>query len=290
MDNATPRLAFNQNQNPCCEPIVVNREVIETHSSLNCISIFEGFYVHYPLASIQVSKEDICLVIDNVFCSAADTDIWTIDSPPISLISIAVPWEWAYARYPLEVFYSIREKLSLDLTLTTLSFSRQDLHNLLHITSLKDSLYDKGLAKKQMIGSLLDGFFADYLPEMFFMRKNVVVEANTQDDENLAKLYDKYIAQPLVKLPSLEDIADEAGMSVSQLKKAFKAKYGRPVFECHTEIKLNYALDLLQNGYKVEDVSKLLGYSQPIKFIDVFKRWFHITPGKVKKNVSSDAE
>ncbi|MFN3381235.1 MAG: helix-turn-helix domain-containing protein [Runella zeae] len=265
MDNANPRLAFNQNQNPYYDPIVVNREVVEAHSSLNCIPIFEGFYLHCPLAAIQISKKDICLVIDNVFCSA-------------------------YTRYPLEVFYSIREKLSLELTLTTLSFSRQDLHNLLNISFLQDSLCDKGLAKKQMIGSLLDGFFADYLPELFFTRKNIVVEASTQDDEKLVQLYDKYIAQPLIKLPSLEDIADEAGMSVSKLKKAFKAKYGRPVFECHTEIKLNYALDLLQNGYKVEDVSKLLGYSQPIKFIDVFKRWFHITPGKVKKNVSSDSE
>ncbi|WP_273210720.1 helix-turn-helix domain-containing protein [Runella zeae] len=290
MDNANPRLAFHQNQNPYYDPIVVNREVVEAHSSLNCIPIFEGFYLHCPLAAIQISKKDICLVIDNVFCSAADTDLWTIDSVPISLISIAVPWEWAYTRYPLEVFYSIREKLSLELTLTTLSFSRQDLHNLLNISFLQDSLCDKGLAKKQMIGSLLDGFFADYLPELFFTRKNVVVEASTQDDEKLVQLYDKYIAQPLIKLPSLEDIADEAGMSVSKLNKAFKAKYGRPVFECHTEIKLNYALDLLQNGYKVEDVSKLLGYSQPIKFINVFKRWFHITPGKVKKNVSSDSE
>lgn len=290
MDNATPLPVFNQNQNPYYEPIVFNREVMEAHSSLNCINIFEGFYLHCPLATIQISKEGIGLVIDNVFCSAADTDIWTIDSIPISLISIAVPWEWAYARYPLEVFYSIRAKLNLDLTLTPLSFSRQDLHNLLHIISLKDSLYDKGVAKKQMIGSLLDGFFADYLPELFFTRKNVFVEATTQDEEKLAQLYDKYIAQPLVKLPSLEEMANEAGMSVSKFKKTFKTKYGRPVFECHTEIKLNYALDLLQNGYKVEDVSKLLGYSQPIKFIDVFKRWFHITPGKVKKNVSSDAE
>ncbi len=81
--------------------------------------------------------------------------------------------------------------------------------------------------------------------------------------------------------PSLKELAREVGLNEYQLKVGFKNIYGSPVFQFLTDYKMVHARKLLDTqGYKVNEVGFMVGYSNPSHFIAAFKRKFGTTPKK----------
>src|SRR5690606_12337658 len=110
------------------------------------------------------------------------------------------------------------------------------------------------------------------------------------DEENVLKIRKakEIILSKLAEPPSLQELADEVGISLKKLKEGFKEIYGDTVLGFLLDYKLEYARQLLDSGsYNVNEVGIKIGYSTSSHFIAAFKRKFGITPKKYIMNLNS---
>ena len=103
------------------------------------------------------------------------------------------------------------------------------------------------------------------------------------DEVNVAKLKkakDIMIAN-MAEPPTLQELADEIGLSLKKLKEGFKQIYGDSVFSFLFDYKMEVARKLLESGnYNVNEVGLKVGYSTGSHFIAAFKKKFGTTPKK----------
>jgi AraC-like DNA-binding protein len=101
--------------------------------------------------------------------------------------------------------------------------------------------------------------------------------------EIVESICDKYLKNITDEIPLVSIIAEEYGISVIQLKNYFKAVKGKAFYQLYMEKKMAYAASLLAEGHTANTVSKLIGYSHPIKFNKMFQKYYGTTPFKYKK-------
>ncbi len=78
---------------------------------------------------------------------------------------------------------------------------------------------------------------------------------------------------------SLDEIAKNAGLSVSSLQRHFKEAYGTTVVEYIRNRKLSFAKKLIEeNNMPVTEVALRVGYTTPSSFTTAFKRFYGYTP------------
>ncbi|WP_282030286.1 helix-turn-helix transcriptional regulator [Winogradskyella eximia] len=103
------------------------------------------------------------------------------------------------------------------------------------------------------------------------------------DEVNVAKLKkakDIIIAN-MAEPPTLQELADDIGLSLKKLKEGFKQIYGDSVFSFLFDYKMEVARKLLETGdYNVNEVGLKVGYSTGSHFIAAFKKKFGTTPKK----------
>ena len=100
-------------------------------------------------------------------------------------------------------------------------------------------------------------------------------EANVERIKKAKQVVISNMADP----PSLQEIADEVGLSLSKLKEGFKHIYGESVFNFLLDYKLEFARkQLLTKKYNVSEISLQVGYSTPSHFIAAFKKKYGTTP------------
>jgi AraC-like DNA-binding protein len=86
-------------------------------------------------------------------------------------------------------------------------------------------------------------------------------------------------------LPSIEFIARQTALSESTLKRHFKLMFGKSIYECYLEKKMEYAKKLLlEKPVTVKEVAYRLGYEKTSNFIHIFKKFHSYSPGYLKKN------
>lgn len=110
------------------------------------------------------------------------------------------------------------------------------------------------------------------------------------DEENVLKIRKAkdIILGKMSEPPSLQELADEVGISLKKLKEGFKEVYGDTVFGFLLDYKLDYARQLLDSGsYNVNEVGIKIGYSASSHFIAAFKKKFGTTPKKYIMNLNN---
>jgi AraC-like DNA-binding protein len=81
------------------------------------------------------------------------------------------------------------------------------------------------------------------------------------------------------KNPTIEDVAKELGMSVRVLQKKLKEE-GLTFSQIATNVRKELAKSYLaEKRYTVDDITYLLGFSEPSVFRRAFKTWTGMTPG-----------
>lgn len=81
--------------------------------------------------------------------------------------------------------------------------------------------------------------------------------------------------------PSIPQLAKEAAMSPTKLKKLFKAVYGNAIYEYFQKKRMQHAADLLlSRKYSVKDVGTGLGYANLSNFTLAFKKEFNRLPSE----------
>ena len=100
-------------------------------------------------------------------------------------------------------------------------------------------------------------------------------EENVDKIKRAKQLVIANMAEP----PTLQEIADEVGLTVSKLKDGFKHIYGESVFNFLFDYKMEFARkQLLSRSYNVAEISHQIGYSTPSHFIHAFKKKYGTTP------------
>lgn len=106
-----------------------------------------------------------------------------------------------------------------------------------------------------------------------------------EDNVRKIKLAKEIIIQRMTDPPSLNELADEVGLSLKKLKEGFKEIYGDTVFAFLLDYKMTYARKLLERGQSnVNEIGLSLGYSTASHFIAAFKKKFGTTPKKYAQN------
>ncbi len=109
------------------------------------------------------------------------------------------------------------------------------------------------------------------------------------DEENVLKIKKakEIIIKNMAEPPSLQELADEVGISLKKLKAGFKEIYGDTVFNFLFDYKMEFARKLLETGsYNVNEVGSQIGYSTSSHFIAAFKKKFGTTPKKYLLNLN----
>lgn len=112
----------------------------------------------------------------------------------------------------------------------------------------------------------------------FLMDETNVIKIRKAKDIIISKM-----AEP----PTLQELADEIGLSLKKLKEGFKEIYGDSVFSFLFDYKMEYARKLLESGdHNVNEVGLKVGYSTASHFIAAFKKKYGTTPKKYIMSVS----
>lgn len=94
-----------------------------------------------------------------------------------------------------------------------------------------------------------------------------------------------YIEENYDRDISLYQMADEAGMNAAYLSALFKGETGISYVKYLTELRVSKAKEFLAEGYRVTEVSEMVGYHNYRYFCDVFKKSTGITPNEYKGTV-----
>ena len=103
------------------------------------------------------------------------------------------------------------------------------------------------------------------------------------DETNVIKIRKAkdIIVSRMAEPPSLQELADETGLSLKKLKEGFKQIYGDSVFSFLFDYKMEVARKLLEAGNdNVNEVGHKIGYSTSSHFIAAFKKKYGTTPKK----------
>lgn len=103
------------------------------------------------------------------------------------------------------------------------------------------------------------------------------------DETNVIKIKKAkdIILSKIAEPPTLQELADEIGLSLKKLKDGFKQIYGDSVFSFLFDYKMEVARKLLESGdNNVNEVGLKVGYSTSSHFIAAFKKKYGTTPKK----------
>jgi len=108
------------------------------------------------------------------------------------------------------------------------------------------------------------------------------------DESNVLKIRKAkdIIISRMAEPPSLQELADEIGLTLKKLKEGFKQIYGDSVFSFLLDYKMEVARKLLESGtHNVNEVGLKVGYSTSSHFIAAFKKKYGTTPKKYVQSV-----
>ena len=112
------------------------------------------------------------------------------------------------------------------------------------------------------------------------------------DEDNVFKIKKakEIVIANMAEPPTLQELADEIGLTLKKLKMGFKQIYGDTVYGFLFDYKMDYARKLLDSGsYNVNEVGLKIGYSTGSHFIAAFKKKFATTPKKYLMSIHPNA-
>ena len=93
-----------------------------------------------------------------------------------------------------------------------------------------------------------------------------------------------YLEQNIADQSSLAQLASLHNMTERTLARYAQKELGMSIHEWRQRLKVMKSLALLHEGKTVESIALDLGYSNASSFIQVFKRWMHVSPDQFRKH------
>lgn len=124
----------------------------------------------------------------------------------------------------------------------------------------------------------------DWVHSLFKEYFEVIEQFKEDEGHSAFNRAKDYIFQNYTRDISLNEVAEKAGMNPAYFSQLFKEKMGISYVKYLTNLRLDYAQKLLDQGYKVVQVSEKVGYVNYRYFCDTFKKNLGITPNQYKQN------
>ena len=98
---------------------------------------------------------------------------------------------------------------------------------------------------------------------------------------------ERELVKDLSNAPTITQLAKQAALSPSKLKKQFKDVFGLPIYEHFQKVRMTRARELLlEGGRSVKEVGMELGYSNLSNFSLAFRKVFDTLPSVVGRSAS----
>lgn len=110
---------------------------------------------------------------------------------------------------------------------------------------------------------------------------DLVISAEIEQEKQMDPRYMEIVEiinRNYEKKLTLSELAQECNMSISLMKKIFAKNSDCGIMAYFSKIKVRRATELLDLGYDIDEVTKMLSYSSPEYFIYCFKRETGMTP------------
>jgi AraC-like DNA-binding protein len=125
----------------------------------------------------------------------------------------------------------------------------------------------------------------EYLGGLFSFLHADDKKSNQRRHTQKIRELNEYLLSLEGRIPTLNHLAQNFGLSAKQLNVEFKAEFGQSIFEFVTANRLEQARGaLLESSVPMKVISERLGYSHVNHFITAFKRKFGYSPGSLRKN------
>lgn len=142
------------------------------------------------------------------------------------------------------------------------------------------------ICKEQMHDSLQNLYIKGKVYELLslYFNKNKDSEQSCpflDDEENVDKIKNakQIVINNMAEPPSLQELAEQIGLTVPKLNDGFRHIYGDSIFNFLLDYKLEFARKmLLSKKHNVSEISLQVGYSTASHFISAFKKKYGTTP------------
>ncbi len=116
-----------------------------------------------------------------------------------------------------------------------------------------------------------------------------LVDLQDYNKDNIIDRYTKrvidYVEANYSNRISIENIAEECGISVSYMSRKFKEQTSHTFHEFLNKYRIQKSIELLKSGqYKVYEISDMVGFSDYKHFSSVFKKYMSYSPSEYLKN------
>lgn len=148
---------------------------------------------------------------------------------------------------------------------------------------LNDLLYEQNtplLFYQNKITRIIELFFEWLYDEMQLLTEKSGI---SRHDIEMAQKVENILTADVTRIPpTVKELARQAAMSESKLKKIFKAVYGQPPYEYFQNQRMQKAkIMLLSGNYSVKDIGYTLGYANLSNFTLAFKKVFGQLPSDI---------
>src|SRR5690606_21535782 len=108
----------------------------------------------------------------------------------------------------------------------------------------------------------------------------VIANKSLYDRVQLAK---RIIEKDMAKNYTIHELAKAVGTNEQYLKKYYKQYIGKTVMNYMTEVKMEYAKNLIMaGGHRRSDVARMTGYKHSTHFSTAFKKFFGFIPNSLR--------
>jgi AraC-like DNA-binding protein len=121
------------------------------------------------------------------------------------------------------------------------------------------------------------------LHSLFQQDENAVRMKLSRRDLDITQEVRSYIDEYFLADHSLSSLAKHFGVNTNKLMTIFKKIFNVSIFEYISELRMNHARKLLQDGFLVSEVASQVGYKNPHHFSVAFKKKFGICPSSIKE-------
>lgn len=117
----------------------------------------------------------------------------------------------------------------------------------------------------------------------YAINKRKSINLNSGDREYIIKAKD-ILTGELASPPTIEELSRRCNINTYKLKKGFKQIFDNTPIGYLREMRMNKGKCLLESTDKsISEIANIVGYQNPSKFSEVFKKMFNITPSEYRK-------
>ena len=115
--------------------------------------------------------------------------------------------------------------------------------------------------------------------------------AEVSSDKELCQKVLAYVRENYSNLNlNVSQVAQQFHLSPSNLSAIYKKETGRSLLKEINEIRIEYAVVFLRQGYSVVETAEKVGITESSSFIRLFKKYMGITPGQMKSRMNKTTE